>query len=878
MKHDDASAPSEPGNVQAAPAREGLPARAVRYTAPIKNALFLALIALYLILFVFLARLTTPGMASISAIVLVTAASWRFGATAGMVAGALSLPCNILMLALMGKDWARILFTHGEALAGTAILILIGGIIGYLHTLRARLISELAVRGRTEDELARHRDRLDELVRQRTAELETANRRLQEQARERMAALHELSITKEYLEDVITHSLDAIVIADADGRITRVNRALADLTGRTMGELIGQKTDSLSEIEQGTYQSSDGDTIVIGTDFLDASRAVRERLQAEGRIQNWESYLIGKSRVLVPVEASIILLTDSGGRRTGMVGILRDITHRRRTEGEIKRHRDHLNDLVQEKTAELSDINEKLAEINQRLLDRELILNEAQYIARIGNWEWNFETGKDYWSDQFFRNLGYEPGEVEPGLDLFVERIHPDDREMVLEAHRKFDFDDPSLEIEFRIVTNSGQVHHVASHIWSDRQEDGTTTRLFGTMQDITGRKITEDELRKRELALKEAQAIAHVANWERDLKEDSNFWSDEYYRILGYEPGEIEATFENFFNHIHPDDHEKFLSQHMTGDIINLDFRIIQKSGAQRFVTALAKVDPDAEGMPERVHGVLMDITERKTAEEELRRYQTELEELVKERTSELEAAQRELVQREKLSVLGRLTATVSHELRNPLGVIRSSIFFLQKKLQAPDEKTAKHLQRIEDQISICDTIVDELLEYTRGRQSEMVPGDIGALLRELPPLIQAPAGVKIDWPAEASSPRVSFDRDKMKRVFINLVQNALQAVAAWQEKDPAFRPHVSVLAEAADGGVSISIRDNGIGMDEETVRRAFEPLFTTRARGTGLGLSIVQKIVHEHSGTVELASSPGKGTTVTVRLPEQAAEGVLA
>ena len=351
----------------------------------------------------------------------------------------------------------------------------------------------------------------------------------------------------------------------------------------------------------------------------------------------------------------------------------------------------------------------------------------------------------------------------------------------------------------------------------------------------------------------------------------DSNYWSDEYYRILGYEPGEIEPTFENFFNHIHPEDQEKFVSQHMTGDIIDLDFRIIQKSGAQRFVTALAKVDMGAEDMPERVHGVLMDITARKTAEEELRRYQTELEELVRERTAELEAAQRELVRSEKLSVLGRLTATVSHELRNPLGVIRSSIFYLQKKLQNPDEKTGKHLQRVEEQISICDAIVDELLEYTRGRQSEMVPGDIGALLQELPPLIQAPAGVKIEWPAEGSFPLVGLDRDKMKRVFINLVLNAMQAVAASQEKEPAFRPLVSLSASVDDGGVSIRIRDNGIGMDEETVRRAFEPLFTTRARGTGLGLSIVQKIVHEHSGTVELESMPGKGTTVMVRLPAQ-------
>jgi PAS domain S-box-containing protein len=974
-------------------------ARTFQYTPAKKNCVFLVLLALYVTLFIVIGRVTASGMAAISALVLVIAAGWRFGALAGIAAGVLSLPCNILLFAALGVDWLQTLFAHGAGLAGTAGLMFIGGIIGFMHNLRTQLLTELAERRRAEQELTRHRDRLNDLVQQRTAELEAANKRLLEEAEERREALNELSTTKEYLENVIGTSLDSIVIVDQNGVITRVNKALLDLSGRTKDELIGKPFNHIFAIEQGLHTTTAGETIEAGPAFIADAKDMNVRLFKQGKISNWEYYLVGKDGKLIPVEQNIILLTDTQGQGVGAVGILRDITHRRRAENELRRHRDHLNDLVQEKTRELSEVNKKLAASNRRLLDSELLLKEAQHIARLGSWEWNVQAGEAYWSDEFYRLLGYEPGQVKPRFDLFAEHLHPDDRELFFASRRDFDLANPFQEGEFRIITKSGATRHISSQVRADCDEAGNAVRMYGTLQDITERKHAENELKKREVVLKDAQALAHVGNWERELYADTNYWSDEYYRILGYEPGEIEPTLENFFSHIHPEDQEKFLGQHMTGDIVDLEFRIVQKSGKERFVTALAKVDMNPAGMPERVHGVLVDITERKRAEETLReseerfralaetspdaiftgdenmtivfwnaaaekifgytqeeivgrradilipknrmehhaanierilkmdqpqafrshlettacrkggtefpvdvsvtswqlhdrtyfstvlrditerkraenellRYQNELEELVKERTAELEAAQRELVTKEKLSVLGRLTATVSHELRNPLGVIRSSIFYLQKKIQDPDEKTGKHLNRIEEQISICDGIVDELLEYTRGRQSEMVPGDVNSLLGEIRSLIYPPNGVQLDWSAARGLPPVGFDRDKMKRVFINLVQNAIQAVTAKKEKDPAYDPCIAVAATAGDGGVCIEVRDNGIGMSEETVAHAFEPLFTTHARGTGLGLSIVQKIVHEHNGTVRLESLPGQGTTVTVCLPAQ-------
>ncbi len=266
-------------------------------------------------------------------------------------------------------------------------------------------------------------------------------------------------------------------------------------------------------------------------------------------------------------------------------------------------------------------------------------------------------------------------------------------------------------------------------------------------------------------------------------------------------------------------------------------------------------------------------DITERVRAEKALKKYRDHLEEMVEQRTKELRDVQEELVKREKLSVLGRLTAIVSHDLRNPLGVIRSSVYYLAKRLGDADEKSKKHLKRIEQQVGLCHSIVDELLEYTRGRRSEMLKGELNPWLERVLDEIETLQSVRLIRELSPNLPMVHFDQEKMRRVVINLVENALQAVIARQEglkkEDVPYEPQVKVSTSITDNGVWVEVEDNGIGMDEETERRAFEVLFSTRVRGSGLGLDIVQKIVEEHGGSVSLDSEPGGGTKAIVVIP---------
>ncbi len=251
------------------------------------------------------------------------------------------------------------------------------------------------------------------------------------------------------------------------------------------------------------------------------------------------------------------------------------------------------------------------------------------------------------------------------------------------------------------------------------------------------------------------------------------------------------------------------------------------------------------------------------------------DLEKMVDERTEQLKTAQEELVKKEKLSVLGQLTTVVSHELRNPLGVIRTSNFYLQRRLGDSDEKIDKHLKRIDQQVSHCDAIVADLLEYTRGRITEITTKNIEPWLTGVVNQTKEQTDVDIELHVGPNLPPVPHDQEKMQRVVINLLTNAIQAVNARtrenQEKETPsiFTPRIRIEVETDGNHLFIRISDNGTGMTPPTRQHAFDPLFTTRARGTGIGLAIVRKTIEAHGGHIDLKTHEGEGTQFTLTLP---------
>lgn len=249
----------------------------------------------------------------------------------------------------------------------------------------------------------------------------------------------------------------------------------------------------------------------------------------------------------------------------------------------------------------------------------------------------------------------------------------------------------------------------------------------------------------------------------------------------------------------------------------------------------------------------------------ETVKRFNRELERRVEERTAELQTAQQQLIQAEKLASIGRLAAGVAHEINNPIGVILGFTQVLLRK--TPEESYLyKPLATMEREGLRCKEIVQGLLDFARQnkpRLGRVCLNDVIEVAAELMPHYAHSDLVRVIKEYDPSLPPVLGDEYKLQQVFVNLLINAYQAMPDGGEL------HIRSLS--ADGQVCATISDTGMGIPAEHMGRLFDPFFTTKdvGEGTGLGLSISYGLVEQHGGTIEVESEPGEGATFVVRLP---------
>jgi PAS domain S-box-containing protein len=291
----------------------------------------------------------------------------------------------------------------------------------------------------------------------------------------------------------------------------------------------------------------------------------------------------------------------------------------------------------------------------------------------------------------------------------------------------------------------------------------------------------------------------------------------------------------------------------------------LLKKDGTAFLAQIIFWAILDERGNPKYFEGFISDITEKKKAEEVLRRDKDTFEKLVNERTRELLTTQGELERAKRLSDIGTLAATVAHELRNPLGVIRTAVYNLRRKNQ--NGLLLSHLANIEKKVLESDQIINNLLFYSRIKMPNYERINVRSLLEEC--LVNTRNRFQ-KWDVTVSAAfealrdeYLEADTLQISELFNNVLNNAYES---FNEK----KGKISIAAGKDDkGNCRISFRDNGPGIDPEDLERLPEPFFTRKSKGTGLGLTVCYQIVNLHSGEIGIYSEKGKGTTVIVSLP---------
>jgi PAS domain S-box-containing protein len=253
--------------------------------------------------------------------------------------------------------------------------------------------------------------------------------------------------------------------------------------------------------------------------------------------------------------------------------------------------------------------------------------------------------------------------------------------------------------------------------------------------------------------------------------------------------------------------------------------------------------------------------IQQLNEAKNEIQGYAGQLEVKVKERTRELVEAQNQLLRAQRLAAIGELAGMVGHDLRNPLTGIAGATYYLKMKLNEKlNDKEREMFETMEKAIAYSNKIINDLLEYSREIRLELSEAVPKTLLVEALSLMKVPRNVLV-IDRMGKMPRLKVDKEKMRRVFVNMIKNAFDAMPNGGK--------LTVKSEKEGDDVAFSFSDTGTGMSKEVLDKMWSPLFTTKARGMGFGLPICKRIVEAHGGKITISSAPNKGSTFTVTLP---------
>ena len=494
----------------------------------------------------------------------------------------------------------------------------------------------------------------------------------------------------------------------------------------------------------------------------------------------------------------------------------------------------------------------------EKLQRSEAYLSEAQRLSHTGSFGWSVLSGEIYWSEETYNIFEYDRA-VKPALELVVERIHPEDRELASQIIRDAT-EGTDVDAEHRLLMPDGRVKHLRVLARGLKTSAGSR-EIVGAVTDVTAAKQAEKTLRESEAYLAEAQRLSRTGSWAwNPVTGENRYWSDECFRLLGFDPADGMPPFETFVQRIHPDDRpivaEKLERATRERGEYEVDYRIIHPGGEVRDIHAIGHPVLSPSGELVELVGTGIDVTERKRAEEERER---------------LRQAQADLARVNRITTMGELTASLAHEVNQPIAAAstnaRTCVRWLTREEPDLEEACAAAMRVVKD-VTRASEIISRIRVLFHKGTSERELVDVNPVIGEMVLLLGSEAArhnILVRKELAAGLPKVLADRVQLQQVLMNLMINSIDAM-----KDTNAAREMAIKSQRADNAqLLVSVSDTGEGLPTEQAHQIFDAFFTTKSHGTGMGLRISRSIVESHGGHLWATPNSPRGASFCFTLP---------
>ena len=468
-------------------------------------------------------------------------------------------------------------------------------------------------------------------------------------------------------------------------------------------------------------------------------------------------------------------------------------------------------------------------------------------------WSARPDGSAEFFNQQYLDFMGLS---AEQASDWgWTAAVHPEDMDSLAEAWQRTMASEAPGEAEARLRRHDGAYRWFLFRTNPLRDESGAIAKWYGVNTDIEDRKRAEVELRRAYDSFADAQRLSKTGSFITDLVGDNHNWSEETYRTFEFEPG-TKVTVQRIRDIIHPDDLSSFdsvIARALTGIDVNFSFRIVTASGAMKHVRGVAHVIEQIEGRPMFV-GALQDVTESMVAEEALN------------------MARSQLAHVARVTTLNALTASIAHEVNQPLSGIITNAGTCLRMLDAhpPNVEGARETARrtIRDGNRASDVITRLRAMFSK-KELSLESLDLNEATREVIVLSLSELQrnrVVLQSELADDLPNVTGDRIQLQQVILNLLRNGSDAMV-----DVHDRPRHMLIRTARENGdrVRVTVRDAGTGFDRQSMDNLFEAFYTTKSDGMGIGLSVSRSIVEKHHGRLWAEPNEGVGATFSFSIP---------